>query len=85
MFDDGDGTSAEGQIQKVEILKIVIPNSAVSKIMGPRGCLVQEMAQEIGCRINISRRNQCIQERVVLLVGQALPIHEAAILILKKI
>ena len=36
---------------------MLIPNSAASKIIGRDGCHAREMAQQIGCRTSISRRN----------------------------
>lgn len=41
-----------------EVVKMLIPNSAASKIIGTKGCHAREMAQKIGCRTSISRRNE---------------------------
>lgn len=49
------------------VLKMPVPKSAVSKIIGTKGVHAKEMAQRTGCRISISKRIEGIQERLVTL------------------
>jgi len=67
------------------VVKMLIPNSAASKIIGRDGCHAREMAAQTGCRTSISRRNPGIQERVVLLVGEEHGLATGTKLVARKI
>ncbi|CAE6913809.1 NOVA2 [Symbiodinium sp. CCMP2592] len=72
-----------GERQKQHVVsKLVVPNSSVSKIIGRRGCHLQQVKESTGCRVSISQRNEGIQERVVLLGGDGTSRLSAAAMIL---
>lgn len=48
-------------LRTVEVVKMLIPNSAASKIIGRDGCHAREMAAQTGCRTSISRRNPGVE------------------------
>jgi len=53
------------------LVKMVVPNSSVSKIMGKHGDRLQMLGKKTGCSISVSPRNHGLQERLVLFSGSA--------------
>jgi len=60
------------------LVKMVVPKSSVSQIMGKHGNRLQKLSQASGCSINVSPRNHEMQERLVLFSGLAENILMAA-------
>jgi len=51
------------------MLKLAVPNSAVSMVIGHGGELIRRLCNETGCRINASIRMHSMQERLIILAG----------------
>lgn len=67
------------------VLKFVIPKSAASMILGPRGATIQQLTNDTGCRINMSHRIDGFQERLMVICGEEAALRKAASEILEKI
>ena len=65
------------------VLKLVVPDSAAGRILGLGGAHLTEIQTTTGCRINISRRNKGIKERVVVLMdGKSEVLVQGAVAVL---
>ncbi|CAL1158472.1 unnamed protein product [Cladocopium goreaui] len=67
------------------VVKFVIPKSAASMILGPRGATIQQLTNDTGCRINMSHRIDGFQERLMVICGEEAALRKAASEILEKI
>eukprot|EP00930_Biecheleria_cincta_P023232 TRINITY_DN16817_c0_g3_i2.p1 TRINITY_DN16817_c0_g3~~TRINITY_DN16817_c0_g3_i2.p1 ORF type:complete len:969 (+),score=241.26 TRINITY_DN16817_c0_g3_i2:83-2989(+) len=59
------------------VVKIVVPMSAASTIIGRKGEIIQRMIVETGCRINMSPRVEGFQERLVIVSGETDALNQA--------
>ncbi len=65
--------------------KIVVPNSAVSSIIGKGGAQIKLHQETFNCKIQISPRDETLHERVVTIHGDAENVREASTRIYKDI
>mmetsp|Transcript_78831 Transcript_78831/g.218035 ORF Transcript_78831/g.218035 Transcript_78831/m.218035 type:complete len:377 (+) Transcript_78831:749-1879(+) len=61
------------------MLKLVVPNSIVSSIIGQGGASVQRLIAKTGCRVNVTLRIEELRERLVILYGQPQALLAAAL------
>jgi len=67
------------------MLKLAVPNSAVSMVIGHGGELVRRLCHETGCRINASMRMHNMQERLIILAGAHDALVRASLEVLRVI
>lgn len=72
--------SRDSQVSRVELkCSIAVPKSAVSGIIGKAGQQIKQLQEQSGAKIQISNREQGLNERVVTISGPLNNIHNAAI------
>lgn len=71
-------SDACGQDHKPFFIKLVVPNSSVSALIGRSGQASRQLSNRTGCCINISSRVEGLQERLVLLSGLPENVYQAA-------
>lgn len=66
--------------------KIVVPNSAVSQLIGKQGQAIKELQENTSTRIQISNRDeQYLKERVVAISGAYEAVRKAALIVVETI
>jgi len=65
--------------------KLVVPCSAVSIIIGHKGEAVKQMCSSTNCKINIGRRVDNFQERLLLVTGEYPNVVEAVLQVCREI